>query len=185
MKNIRLNESQQQLVAEHIHLVDTVLYFDFKRIVNNPDHDYDDLYQTGCIGLCKAAAGFESGSFPAYARKCIRNALRDYSKKVQPHGKVQSLNAMTEDILAKLIDEDAFIEEAAIAQLLLSRVQEIKNDYSGITEKGITAIELKLKGLSGAEIAKMYGVEPNHVSAWIARAKKKLLADSRFLQAIA
>lgn len=29
---------------------------------------------------------------------------------------------------------------------------------------------LKLDGLSGSEIAKLYHVKPNHVSAWISRA---------------
>lgn len=185
MKSYRLTQAQQQLASEHIGLVEKVIRFDIKQIIGNPDYSYDDLYQTGCVGLCNAAASFKDGSFPAYARSCIRNELYDYCREVNNHGNVQSLEAIAEKVLDGLLDTDCVVEEDVISMLLLSKIQEIKGDYAGITQKGIAAIELKLKGLSGADIAKMYGVEPNHISAWIARAKKRLLADARFLGAIA
>ena len=45
---------------------------------------------------------------------------------------------------------------------------------------GIEALELKVKGFSGAEIAELWGVEQNHVGAWISRAKSKLLKNEQF-----
>src|SRR5690348_4114297 len=40
--------------------------------------DYDDLYQTGCLGLIKAAEGYEPGrgsAFSNYAWVCMENTL--------------------------------------------------------------------------------------------------------------
>jgi hypothetical protein len=40
--------------------------------------------------------------------------------------------------------------------------------------KGIEAIELQLKGYSGAEIARMYSVKNNNVTSWISKARAAL-----------
>lgn len=52
-----------------------------------------------------------------------------------------------------------------------------KRAYSGVARLGVEALELKIAGYSGADIAKLYGVQPNHVGAWISRAAKKLKKD--------
>ena len=57
----------------------------------------------------------------------------------------------------------------------------MKREYSGTARLGIEAIELKLKGYSGKEIADMYGVKPNLVGAWISRAKQKLRKNQVFV----
>ena len=49
-----------------------------------------------------------------------------------------------------------------------------KREYSGVAQLGIEALELKIRGYSGADIARLYHNEPNHVGAWISRAKAKL-----------
>ena len=41
-------------------------------------------------------------------------------------------------------------------------------------------LSLKVKGLSGGEIARLYGVKTNLVGAWISRALKKLKQNSVF-----
>lgn len=53
---------------------------------------------------------------------------------------------------------------------------------TGTARLGIEAIEWKVKGLSGAEIAKMYGVKPNLVGAWISRAAGRLKQNRDFMQ---
>ena len=58
----------------------------------------------------------------------------------------------------------------------------VKKEYSGITRKGINAIELKAKGLSGSDIAKIYNVKPNVIGAWISRAVHKLKNNEIFMQ---
>ena len=52
-----------------------------------------------------------------------------------------------------------------------------KRMYSGVARLGVEALELKIAGYSGTDIAKLYGVQPNHVGAWISRAAQKLKKD--------
>ena len=49
-----------------------------------------------------------------------------------------------------------------------------KRTYNGVARLGVEALELKIAGYSGTDIAELYGVKPNHVGAWIARAAQKL-----------
>ena len=53
--------------------------------------------------------------------------------------------------------------------------------YRGISKKGIHALTLKYMGYTGNEIAQLYGVKSNHISAWIARAVKKMRTDKSFI----
>ena len=53
---------------------------------------------------------------------------------------------------------------------LMSIVLTAKKTHNGAVLKVIEAIELRIKGYSGAEIARMYGVKNNHVTSWISKA---------------
>ena len=39
-------------------------------------------------------------------------------------------------------------------------------------------MELKIKGYSGVDIARLYHTKPTHVGAWISRASEKLRKDA-------
>ena len=52
-----------------------------------------------------------------------------------------------------------------------------KRRYSGVARLGVEALELKVKGLSGADIARLYDAKPNQVGAWVSRAKAKMRKD--------
>ena len=71
---------------------------------------------------------------------------------------------------------DSLIDQIDTAALLAH----CKKEYSGVAQLGIEALELKIKGYSGADIARLYHTEPNHVGAWISRAKAKLKKDAAF-----
>ena len=70
-----LSAEQQLMVEENLGLVRAVL----SRCVTSPGstgiYSYDDLFQIGCIGLCKAAAQYQPGRavFSTYAYIAIRN----------------------------------------------------------------------------------------------------------------
>ena len=53
-----------------------------------------------------------------------------------------------------------------------------ENRYSGVCQKGIKALQMKCLGHTRKEIAACYGVQPNHVSAWISRATSRLRAEN-------
>ena len=51
---------------------------------------------------------------------------------------------------------------------------------TGVARLGVEALALKVKGYTGADIARMYHTKPNHVGAWISRAAEKLRGDEAF-----
>lgn len=63
---------------------------------------------------------------------------------------------------------------------IIDFLDNIKTQYSGTVRLGIEVLSLKVKGLSGGEIARLYGVKTNLVGAWISRALKKLKQNSVF-----
>ena len=63
----------------------------------------------------------------------------------------------------------------------LNFLDALKNEYTGVVRRGIEALEWKVKGLSGAEIADIYGVKPNLVGAWISKAVRKLEKNRMFI----
>ena len=52
------------------------------------------------------------------------------------------------------------------------------------TLKGFEALELKLDGYSGEEIAKLFDVSSNSLRSWMSRAKKILLNEKGFVAMI-
>ncbi len=64
----------------------------------------------------------------------------------------------------------------------LCLLNSMKKQYSGTVKLGIEAIELKVKGYTGKEIAEMYGVKPNLVGAWISRASNRLKDNYAFMK---
>jgi len=60
---------------------------------------------------------------------------------------------------------------------LMKIVQTAKKTHKGAVLKGIEAIELRIKGYSGAEIARMYGVKNNNVTSWISKARTVLMKE--------
>lgn len=187
-----LNNEQRKLVENNL---DVVFYAIHKFIIVNENiygFEYDDLYQEGCIWLCKAAISFRPDKnikFNSYAEKVVANGLRTYCRLMCAKQKrVSSVPLYSEadseqfalDLIPSYDDIDSFLEE----QDTLILLQRIKHQYSGTAKLGVEAIEWKVKGYTGAEIARMYGVKPNLVGAWISRAVCKLRQNEIFMRHI-
>ena len=139
---------------------------------------HDDLYQEGCIALCRAAVSYreEMGAFPAYARTVIRNYLLDRCREIQSARKnlpLLSLDAFAEmgapEPVSPFHTEDLISDVSSDA--LLSH---FRNRYHGTARLGIEAMELRVRGYSCADIAKLYQKKPNYIGACISRAAEKL-----------
>lgn len=181
-KNIVLNDRQRQLVERHMTVVDWVLRDYITANEGVVGLAREDLQQEGYVWLCHAAAAYDgvSASFGTYARKVVRNGLISHCRKVSSQPRPLSLEqSYTEGGPEPSVGDRAeeIIDDADTAALL----KRLKGKYSGVTKLGIEALELKIKGLDGAEIAALYGVQSNHVSAWISRAAQKLRKDEQFL----
>ena len=59
-----------------------------------------------------------------------------------------------------------------------------KNCSAQTTVKGFEALELKLDGYSGEEIAKLFDVPSNSLRSWMSRSKKILLNEKGFVAMI-
>ena len=190
MKNISLNAKQQTMVEQNLGVVKTAIH---KSIIVNDNlygFEYDDLYQEGCIWLCKAAISFDETreiKFATYAEKVVTNGLRTYCRlmcgKQKRHVSLPSHSESDEEGLSmEALPAEDMLEALFEEQDVLTLLQRCKHQYSGTARLGIEAIEWKVKGFSGAEIAKMYGVKPNLVGAWISRASQRLKQNQMFMQ---
>ena len=189
-EKIFLSDSQRRLAEQNLNIVSRVIY---RYVIVNETlvgFEYDDLYQEGCIWLCKAAASFQPGKgvpFTAYAEKVVANGLRTYCRLmggkqkwsccIPLYSDSDILRSTLEQIPDTTYQEDEMLADMDVMQLL----SRMKQQYTGTARLGIEAIELRVKGYSGKEIAAMYGVKPNLVGAWISRAKQKLRQNQVFI----
>lgn len=187
-KYVPLTASQQALVEENMQLVHWTLRRSIDVNENVCGMGYDDLFQEGCEALCHAAASYDAHAgvqFPTYAGTVIRNHLLDHCRALQAkrrNGLVISLddceeNGQSKERLISYDDTDWQMDKLCLAQLL----EHGRRTYSGAARLGIEAMELKISGYTGADIAQLYGVKPNLVGAWISRAVEKLRKDATLI----
>ena len=125
--------------------------------------------------------------FSTYAERIVINGLRTYCRlmcgKQKHHIQLPAQKEQDEEVfsLDQIPAEDT-LEQLFEEQDIYILLQSMKQQYSGTIRLGIEAIEWKVKGFSGAEIAKMYGVKPNLVGAWISRASSRLKKNSDFMK---
>lgn len=185
--NQPLTPAQQALVEQNTVLIHWTIrkYIDIKEGICGLG--YDDLYQEGALALCYATMTYQPGGtqFSSFAITVIRNHLLDYCRRIAvrlrnaptctldiaPHEERRSPIRETE--IAR-DDTEQWISTIYVSQLL----EHGKRNYRGVAKLGIEAMELKIKGYSGADIARLYHTKPNHVGAWIARAAEKLRQDA-------
>lgn len=184
--NFYLNDEQRKLVSENINVVDMVIC-KYIHINNNIcGMEYDDIFQVGAIGLCKAAANYQeysSAKFSTYAFKVVKNTIIDHLKSVRCKQNIQN-QYFNEASLRIESHNDTTPDEEYSSKILLHALNQSKKRYRGSALRGIEAIELKAKGYSGADIARRYNVKPNYITACISRAQSYLRKDEMFLKMI-
>lgn len=177
---MKLTDEQRRLAEENMGLVKAVI----SQHVHAPNglgvYDYDDLFQIGCIGLCKAAVSFkpQGKPFSIYACVVIRNEIFGaLTLATRKRAKELPISAIEE----RLGDPDVSPQDIDIC----SALDTAKRKMDGVCAKGVEALQLKAQGYSSAEIGEMYGVSANNVTAWIARARSRLKQDAAFMDSLA
>lgn len=189
-KQVLLNDAQRELVSSSLHIVTRVIYSHFYMNTMCYDLKFEDLYQEGCVALCNAALHYNgSAKFTTFASIVVRNSLIDYSKKICNRRKQISFVSLDEAIpdddggFFSLVNKLA-APESSSPDMVIELLAAVKSGYSGITRRGIEALELKILGYTNREIAEMYSVKPNHIGAWISRASQKLRQNRRFVNSL-
>lgn len=135
-------------------------------------YTYDDLFQIGCIGLCKAAQTDRPGrgAFSTYAYILIRNEIyNELERGTRYTREVSSCYLELEDDPRQ---ED--YEQQLRCRELMSLLDRAEATATGITAKGIRALRMMCDGYSCREISAHYDTTPNNITAWMSKARKYL-----------
>lgn len=114
----RLTQEQRELVEKNLTVIDCVIRSCVHANNNICGMEYDDLYQIGAIGLCKAASRYKQSkqaAFSTYAFHVVKNTIIDY---------LRGLNT-------RLRAQNCFLEESE---------QHIKQQYMSDTEGNDIAV---------------------------------------------
>ena len=186
-----LTGEQRKLVEENLDIVKWAIFLHVEVNRTIYGFEYDDLYQEGCVLLCYAATKYDGiqAQFDTFAKVVVKNGLLDYCRSMCKKQKRQqyladyALETGTQGSATFSTDDNAYNEALTMSEID-SLFTEAKKQYTGVALLGIKALELKVKGYSGAEIAKLWGVKQNHIGAWISRAKEKLRQDEQIIFAL-
>lgn len=175
-----LNPRQKQLVEDHLYLVERMLKRHNRLYGRSPVTEWDDLYQTGCLALCRAAQHRDPKlPFAPYACRAIQNAMIDYSVQIsryhQIHGPWEDFLEVADD---NPPDPLQFLQETEILEILKDR----HASSTGVVRKGIYSLVRKSMGYSSTDISRDFQVSSNSVRAWMSLAAKQLRADEDLKQ---
>ena len=187
-KDIALTDAQRDMVETNMDVVRWAIRTSIQVNEQLYGFGYDDLFQEGCIWLCKAAATYDPGgaSFPTYAQKVIENGLRTYcrlqrSKERRCFPVSEIFDTEADGVMASGIR--SFQEQLAEVDAL-SILESAKQQYDGVARLGIEAMQLKFIGLSNTDIAAHYGIKANYLGAAVHRAAERLKSNKEFLQSL-
>lgn len=152
-------------------------------------NDYDDLFQIGSIGLWKAVQKYDEskGKFSSFAVPVIRNQLFNALRDAGQTGNTTSLDEGWEEEWTDVNTELAYdtiqdISDSVTMNEGLGILDSCAEKYGGIAGKGVQALKLKVLGYDCNDIAEMFGVEANTITAWMSRARKKLQKEPALLR---
>ena len=184
--NFSLSDEQRKLVENNLAVIDQVIRRKISMNREIPGMEYDDLYQIGAIGLCKAATKYqkrENATFETYAFQVIKNELLDHIRCVLRKEEARSRFISDEEVYLRQVQSRQIelpLNESSPIDILLEK----RNDVSETTRKGIDAMVLQMQGYSGTDIAKKYDEKPNYIAACISRARKYLQNDRKFINSM-
>lgn len=165
-----LTNEQQVKVEENLGLVNRVINDKVHGLSKMGIYSRDDLYQIGCIGLCKAAATDKGGNFSTYAYRLIWNQICDALIYATRRKAVEIYC----DVIPYICEPIGEMSELKLD--VDQAIQTAKSSAPPSTAKGIDALVLMAKGYTCREIGKKMNASDKLVSAWMSKAKTFLRA---------
>lgn len=166
-----MTEQQQRIVEENMGLVGKVIRDKVHGLGQPGVPEYEELFQTGCIGLCKAALTDKGGCFSTYAYRLIWNEICD---ELVRNTKLTAEQAASES-MAIFADTSLHTNHLDRSDLQHIIQQSKINAPEGIS-KGIRCLELSVHGYTSKEIAAMIRADAGTVRMSMTRARKYLSA---------
>ena len=168
-----LTVEQQRRAEENMGLVHQVIKDKIHGYGQWGFYTYDDLFQIGCIGLCKAAATDKGGTFSTYAYRLIWHELCD--------ALVQSTKRYADEVVADVTPYISSEPESGeflsgLRMDLSHALSSARKDAPPSTAKGIDAMILMSQGYTSSEIGERMGASAKLVCAWVSKARKFLKA---------
>lgn len=179
-----LELAEQQLVEQNLGLVRKVI----RRYIKINEHiiglNYEDLYQDGCVALCKAAQTYNgAASFSTYASTVVRNYLVSRCRAIVSRNAHESPPDDYEN-WTKMLEHTVCEDEQEISSVNYFRLLEyLQVECCPLELEGIKAVKLRMAGYSGKEIGKQLGISEKVVSKRIALVRKKIEKESELLAA--
>ena len=176
---MRLSDNQKKVVEENMGLVGRVIKDKVHGLGQVGMMSYEDLFQIGCIGLCKAAATDKGGNFSTYAYRLIWNEICDALIKLTRISHSEQIQEPAELIRAgiELVWDPS--EDYGWRELL----QAAEKRADGATIQGIRALRLSMEGYSSKEVGKIMNAQPGTVRMWMTKARR-FLKEQPELQAV-
>lgn len=176
---MKLTPEQQRVVEENMGLVGKVIKDKIHGLDQYCTYTFDDLFQIGCIGLCKAAATDKGGCFSTYAYRLIWNEICDALIKATRQSKHEQLWDPSEVQRAVTYNAPLQLFSACEQQLMM---EQVRKRASGITVKGIICLELQSDGYTSKEIGELVGAKAATVRVWMSNARRYLQEQPEFCQ---
>ena len=176
---MKLTPEQQRVVEENMGLVGKVIKDKVHGIGQDSSFTYDDLFQIGCIGLCKAAVTDKGGCFSTYAYRLIWNEICDALIKATRLSKREQYWEPSALQSAASKNEPLELFCACEQQIMM---EQLRGRATGVTAKGILCLELTADGYTSKEIGELLGAKPATVRLWMTKGRRFLQAQPEFLQ---
>lgn len=165
-----MTQEQRKIVEDNMGLVGKVIKDKVRQLGQPGIPSYDDLFQTGCIGLIKAAMTDKGGTFSTYAYRLIWNEICDELIR-NTRLVLSEQSADTIEILTKSSEQ---LTDPLETHELRHILQQAKEQARGGAARGIECLELTVQGYSSKEISELIGAAPGTVRMWMTRARKYL-----------
>lgn len=184
---------EKQLAEEHLNLVPQMVAAMTRSYSNLSVDESEELTQIGYLALCRAAMNYNtSRPFEPYARAAIRHAIYDYWRDCRRRSqRFCSLDAIPEHEMrattgptgTAVWDTSSKTEVCSHSNEYETFLRLLEQQQNGILQKGMIALRMQQQGYKSTDLAKIYGVPPNHIRAWQSKARK-LLKENKELYAL-
>lgn len=171
-----------ELFERNLDLVDDMLARMPEARYYRHSQDRDDMHQEGLIGLWQAAERWDGrGTFRGWASVRVRGAMRDWSRRQHPRGVAAARRK--EPVLMCVSLDRTFREDGEPMIASLASTHDVETEatahiiFDELPDKERFLVAARLSGYVGSEIASVWGVTEQAVSARKIRLARRLLGE--------